>query len=87
MKKIKIALMSLWAMITGWLLAFPADLYAVWNVMPDDIKTAIGPQAARVIGIILLAGALMKSMSTIKKENKDLKNKVESMEGKDESHN
>jgi hypothetical protein len=87
MKKIKMALMSLWAMVTGWFLAFPADLYTVWNVMPDDIKTAIGPQAARVIGIILLAGAFIRSMSTIKKENKDLKNKVESMETKDENNN
>ncbi len=87
MKKLKIALMSVWAMITSWFLAFPADLYGVWRAMPEDIKAAIGPDAVRIIGIILIVAAAFKTIASLKKDNKHLKEKVSEMEVKDESHN
>jgi hypothetical protein len=77
MKKIKAYLVALWAMVMGWFAIFPTDLINLWNGMPDDIKMALGPHTAKVIGYIILAVAVGRTLHGLKTENVQLKQKLE----------
>lgn len=77
MKKIKAYLLTLWALFMGWVTVFPADLINIWQIMPSDIKDAMGTHTAKVIGFAILAVSVGKMIFGLKKENLQLKQKVE----------
>lgn len=77
MKKIKAYLLAIWAMVMGWFTVFPADLINIWQILPADIKDAMGTHTAKVIGFIVLGVSVGKVIFGLKKENVQLKQKLE----------
>lgn len=91
MKQISNWLIGIWMSVCTALQFWPDALMQVWNMMPEDLKSAIPPLYVKAISFSILVMAMLGKMHGMRVKQVRLEQKVEDVsqagELKDESRN
>lgn len=85
MKKISNWLLGIWMSVCTALQFWPDALLQVWDMMPEDLKSAIPPLYVKAISFSILVMAMLGKMHGMRVKQVRLEQKVQDEEAKRES--
>ena len=77
MKKVSNWLLGLWVSVCTALQFWPGALLQVWNMMPEDLKSAIPPLYVKAISFSIMVMAMLGKMHGMRVKQVRLEQKVQ----------
>lgn len=77
MKKISNWLLGIWMSVCTALQFWPDALLQVWNMMPEDLKSAIPPLGVKIISYSILVLSFLGKMHVMRVKQVRLEQKVQ----------
>nr|DAO15398.1 MAG TPA: hypothetical protein [Caudoviricetes sp.] len=78
MKKLSNWLLGAWISVCSLLQIWPESMLYVWGMMPDDLKSALPPIVVKGVSYSIMLVGILSKMHGMRKENRRLRNDVDS---------